>query len=256
MLHTLTSTSERDDASEGGSELQIADSDAMTSTILLRQLREELGVPAELQVVTQMSDVLTRRLIDQQPNLLDAMVGAEESEVPGVGGSSLLVFHRNYLETTALSVATHSHLIWSTLRMILYPIGGGDVQVVSASACMRVDERSPFPASGNVPLSFWDLAERIQQLNLGVLIGWRRAHRRAKPGASVGRLSTSSDLGQLAAELTTAGLKSVGSLLGGHQNAGLIASRQRERGSKSKMELELNPPDKASSQWVSRKVSK
>ena len=40
-----------------------------------------------------------------------------------MGGSSRLVFHRNYLETTALFVATHSHLIWSTLRMILYPIG-------------------------------------------------------------------------------------------------------------------------------------
>ena len=121
-----------------------------------------------------------------------------------MGGSSLLVFHRNYLETTALSVATHSHLIWSTLRMILYPmgqpahqhlqpcaaprspssapptfrsplqsrhptrlypLGGGDVRLVPASACMRVDERSPFPASSNVPLSFWDLAERVSQVS-------------------------------------------------------------------------------------------
>ena len=70
------------------------------------------------------------------------------------------------------------------------------------------------------------------------------------------RHSTSGDLGHLAAELTTAGLKSVGNLLGGHQNVGLIASRQRERGSKSQMELELNPPDKASSQWVSQKVGR
>ena len=203
-------------------------------------------MPAELHVVTQMSDVLTRRLIDQQPNLLDAMCGADaEAEVPGVGGSSLLVFHRNYLETTALSVATHSHLIWSTLRMILYPIGGGDVRLVPASACMRVDERSPFPASSNVPLSFWDLAERVSQLNLGVLIGWRRAHRQPPGrGAPARHHSTSGDLGHLAAELTIGGLKSVGSLLGGHQNVGAIASRQRERGSKSKMELELNPPDK------------
>ena len=123
------------------------------------------------------------------------MCGADaEADVPGVGGSSLLVFHRNYLETTALSVATHSHLIWSTLRMILYPIGGGDVRLVPASACMRVDERSPFPASSNVPLSFWDLAERVSQLNLGVLIGWRRAHRRPPGrGAPVRRHSTSGD---------------------------------------------------------------
>ena len=246
IVADVGSASEMGSASGGGSELQIADSDAMTSTILLRQLREELSVPAELHVVTQMSDVLTRRLIDQQPNLLDAMCGADaEAEVPGVGGSSLLVFHRNYLETTALSVATHSHLIWSTLRMILYPIGGGDVRLVPASACMRVDERSPFPASSNVPLSFWDLAERVSQLNLGVLIGWRRAHRQPPGrGAPARHHSTSGDLGHLAAELTIGGLKSVGSLLGGHQNVGAIASRQRERGSKSKMELELNPPDK------------
>ena len=255
IVADVGSSSEKDGDSGGGSELQIADSDAMTSTILLRQLREELGVPAELQVVTQMSDVLTRRLVDQQPNLLDAMCAADdEAEVPGVGGSSLLVFHRNYLETTALSVATHSHLIWSTLRMILYPIGGGDIHLMPASACMREDERSPFPAGSKVALSFWDLAERVSQLNLGVLIGWRRAHRRTSgEGDRPARHSTSGDLGHLAAELTTAGLKSVGSLLAGHQNVGAMASRLREssRGSKGgEMEVELNPPNKASTQWV------
>ena len=250
IVADVGSSSEKDGDSGGGSELQIADSDAMTSTILLRQLREELGVPTELQVVTQMSDVLTRRLVDQQPNLLDAMCAADdEAEVPGVGGSSLLVFHRNYLETTALSVATHSHLIWSTLRMILYPIGGGDIHLMPASACMREDERSPFPAGSKVALSFWDLAERVSQLNLGVLIGWRRAHRRTSGEGDrpLRAHSTSGDLGHLAAELTTAGLKSVGSLLAGHQNVGAMASRLREssRGSKGgEMEVELNPPNK------------
>jgi len=38
MPHPLTSASEKGGASGGGSELQIADSDAMTSTILLRQV--------------------------------------------------------------------------------------------------------------------------------------------------------------------------------------------------------------------------
>ena len=37
MRHALVSASEKDGDSGGGSELQIADSDAMTSTILLRQ---------------------------------------------------------------------------------------------------------------------------------------------------------------------------------------------------------------------------
>ena len=100
----------------------------------------------------------------------------------------------------------------------------------------------------------------VHQLHLGVLIGWRRAHRRtSSEGDRAARHSTSADLGHLAAELTTAGLKSVGSLLGGHQNVGAMASRLREssRGSKGgEMEVELNPPNKASSQWVSQGVSR
>ena len=40
MPHTPTSASEKGGASGGGSELQIADSDAMTSTILLRQVNK------------------------------------------------------------------------------------------------------------------------------------------------------------------------------------------------------------------------
>jgi len=133
--------------------------------------------------------------------------------------------------------------------MILYPIGGGDIHLMPASACMREDERSPFPAGSKVALSFWDLAERVSQLNLGVLIGWRRAHRRTSGEGDrpLRAHSTSGDLGHLAAELTTAGLKSVGSLLAGHQNVGAIASRLREssRGSKGgEMEVELNPPNK------------
>ena len=36
---------------------------------------------------------------------------------------------------------------------------------MSASACMREDERSPFPAGSKVALSFWDLAERVSQVS-------------------------------------------------------------------------------------------
>lgn len=124
--------------------------------------------------------------------------------------------------------------------MILYPIGGGDVKLLAASACMRFDERSPFPASTNVPLSFWDIAERANQLNLGTLIGWRRAHRRTRPpngGRRHSNLGSAADFGALA----VGGLKRVGHLVGGNQAVQRTASNTNS----SKMfNVELNPTDK------------
>ena len=53
----------------------LADSEAMTATILLRRLRDEAvarrgNTLAPLQVVTELPDVMSRKLLDTQPELL------------------------------------------------------------------------------------------------------------------------------------------------------------------------------------------
>ena len=189
---------DRDASGYGGSELQIADSEAMTSTILLRRLRDELceddSDTLPLRLVTQMSDVLSRRLLDQQPDLLDAVPHDDSIEATLSAReetSAALIFHRNYIETTALSVATHSGVSWSTLRMLLYPFGGADIELVPVASCMVPAERARLnnhpmmgQEGGRPMLSFWDLAERVRELDMGVLIGWSRVTSRKLTGGS------------------------------------------------------------------------
>ena len=87
---------ENDVHAHGGSELQIADSEAITSTVLLRELHAQAhaaalkaggrGLPP-LNIVTQVVDVLTQRLLHAEPHLLEPKAvetGERHAEPPKV----------------------------------------------------------------------------------------------------------------------------------------------------------------------------
>ena len=66
--------------SHGGTELQIQDSEAITSTLLLREMHAQAHAAAlrsgkpgcpPLTIVTQVVDVLTQRLFEMEPGLLE-----------------------------------------------------------------------------------------------------------------------------------------------------------------------------------------
>jgi len=236
-------SNENEDDALGGAELQIADSEALTSTILLRRLRIEFErsaakpLPA-LTIVTEFVDLLTRRLLERQSDLINCAPKApterprrvgirarttaspeSPSKAAGGGGASLaepsmplsknngevqsVVFHRNYIETTALSLAAHSNTSWVTVQMLLDPFSGyeiksariGDavpnnVRAVGASAPPQStttvsDFRSSSPPTtrternskeGPEPrlFSFADLSDILVAVGMGLLIGWRR----------------------------------------------------------------------------------
>ena len=226
----------------GGAELQIADSEALTSTVLLRRLRVEIEKDypqaPPLTVVTEFVDLLTRRLLERQGSLITsapkpqraitsknslvrsgrsgrilppdaepvadpaAAVGqplAVETadRVPPLNTSSgpaaaesrsdgskvqTVVFHRNYIETTALSLASHSNTSWVTVQMLLDPFSGYLIQSVPCDQV--IDLESPLSsARGAVTdgkedpgccLSFSDLSDALVTQRRGLLIGWRR----------------------------------------------------------------------------------
>ena len=164
---------------KGWSEPQMKDSEAMTSTILLRRLRDEETArttvkPAPLQVVTQLSDVLTHRLLRNTPALLNT-----SSSGPGKSNcADTLDFHRNYMETTTISVAAHNKDAWSALRTLIYPAGGSDLISISARHALPADELQP--SADSPELSFWELSDKVRSACLGVLVGWCRAPRHAK----------------------------------------------------------------------------
>ena len=70
--------------------------------------------PPPLSLVIEFNDVLTKRLLETQPGLLEPSRGggggaedAAESAPPEVTLVEMTVFHRNYLETAALSISAH-----------------------------------------------------------------------------------------------------------------------------------------------------
>ena len=229
-----------------GAELQIADSEALTSTILLRRIRAEVerdhpDAPP-LTIVTEFVDLLTRRLLERQMSLItsapkmpvkpkavargqslkiatqDLVVDAPSPSPPEEGPASVhsgapnpvrvsmegrsklptrsevqsVVFHRNYIETTALSLASHSDTSWTTVQMLLDPSSGQNIKSVPVHHAITLSPNGvtvPPPASPGLGgskapeepnegpgtyYSFADLSDIVTAQSLGLLIGWRR----------------------------------------------------------------------------------
>jgi hypothetical protein len=182
-------------AMSGWSEPQMNDSGAMTSSILLRRLRDEVTAglegaarPPPLQVVTQLADVLTYRLLRKTPGLLNTRSSADSN------CADTLDFHRNYMETTTVSVAANNSDAWSALRTLIYPAGGSELAAIPVADALPVDQLLPTPAAAAAcaeeqGLSFWEIGERVRQLGLGVLVGWHRVPRHTLAAAHRGKLS-------------------------------------------------------------------
>lgn len=191
----------------GGAELQIADSEALTSTILLRRLHAEISLGQKdaptLTIVTEFVDLLTRRLLERQGSLITrapaprsspssgaAVMKVEAVEGDGAssgGGGEVqpVVFHRNYIETTALSLASHSATSWLTVQMLLDPHSGyaiASVRVGDAAALPELAKAPTGDASSEEAVrskspsrhSFAELSDMLVGQGLGLLIGWRR----------------------------------------------------------------------------------
>jgi len=195
----------------GGSELQIADSEVYTATFLLRAQCEDVPIVAEF------SDVLTMRLLKQQPDILrslqfatldtldanapvkalyragDVVAGAP---APGPAGgapeaaaaapaarapcSTLLPFHRNFLETAALSVSANGLVCWDALQALLgvydaRQMRQAKIRADGADAYVRPAELRVDGRQLGERLSFIQLAERVRIQTGGLLVGWRRA---------------------------------------------------------------------------------
>ena len=158
----------------GGAELQIADSECLTSTILLRRIHSVTAKqmaadgkppPPPLTLVTQFEDLLTRRLLERQPDLLDSEPAADEddAEVPmavtvadgeerspaKLTSVETVGFHRNYIETTCLSLAAQSSACWAAISMLLDPEGRVALKTIKATMLMRpielTEARKPAP---------------------------------------------------------------------------------------------------------------
>jgi hypothetical protein len=213
----VADTTNKDDAdANGGEELQIADAEAITSTVLLRRLRQEIeserpNVP-QLTIVTEFVDLLTRRLLERQSNLITsaprsngkkggakaagiekpmaAAVVPAQAQAEGAGGKGgssgsgggggnrsgevkTVVFHRNYIETTTLSLASHSDTSWLTVQLLLDAHSGYDI------VSLRVgDALPPPPKSGahgdSIRHSFNAISDYLSENDVGLLIGWRK----------------------------------------------------------------------------------
>ena len=158
----------------------------------------------------QVVDVLTQRLLDREPGLLEPLTKTEAEEGPPPPTVESIVLQRNQLETSALSVAAMRGASWSAIRLLLKPSSGIEVVAHSAAACLTADELLADGAeppseefslvagersrTGPRKFSYRDLAARMRALGLGVLIGWRRVedtsgglHHRA---ATVGTVAT------------------------------------------------------------------
>ena len=186
--------------SHGGTELQIQDSEAITSTLLLREMHAQAHATARrhgkpgcppLTIVTQVVDVLTQRLFEMEPGLLEPQTARpthapsadEASPQAGGGGGEAhheqppvvesILMQRNQLETAALTVAAMRGASWSAIRRLLDADSGTDVTAFYAHQCLSEEELIAPPAEPR-RLSFWDVTARVRSLGLGTLIGWRR----------------------------------------------------------------------------------
>jgi hypothetical protein len=58
-----------------------------------------------------------------------------------------LDFHRNYMETTTVSVAANNSDAWSALRTLIYPAGGSELAAIPVADALPVDQLRPTPAA-------------------------------------------------------------------------------------------------------------
>ena len=145
--------------STSGAELQLADSETITSTLLLRDMHERCRAKGKaespLVIVPQFLDVLTTRVFKRHPGLLEeesdanAMVGEDSSDddaaAPGsaFGVGRTLCVHRNFLETAALtSSALSIYGAWRCGAQIDEALGRRAVgpprlRVVRCDACLE-----------------------------------------------------------------------------------------------------------------------
>ena len=146
--------------STSGAELQLADSETITSTLLLADMHERCRAKGKaespLVIVPQFLDVLTTRVFKRHPGLLEeesdanAMVGEDSSDddaaAPGsaFGVGRTLCVHRNFLETAALTSSALSIYGAMALRALL-GIGRspGSTRRRAAPAARRALRRVP-----------------------------------------------------------------------------------------------------------------
>ena len=148
---------------------QINDSEALTSALLIKRIHSQMGgAKRELKLVTQFRDTLTYRLLEMQPHLLSKPGDAVEA----------IAFHRNYLETAALSVSAHSNVIWTAMLTLLSPMGAASISVAPLAECVP-----SIWLKQELALSFNDLADVTTSRGLGVLLGWQRVVRDSEDDA-------------------------------------------------------------------------
>jgi hypothetical protein len=188
---------------------QITDSEVITSAHLLmeiytaqarREYKRTRVRKAGLTLICEFNDVLTKRLLDAQPSLIEPLDEGDEDlddeanseaeaeastgSVSGGDASSSWVevvpFHRQCLETSALSVSAHSHASWTMMRRILDAHGGIDVRSYRVTSLLQAHELADAPgglagSAAEGGHSFYELAARIsaRRVGHGILIGWR-----------------------------------------------------------------------------------
>jgi hypothetical protein len=179
--------------STSGAELQLADSETITSTLLLRDMHERCRAKGKaespLVIVPQFLDVLTTRVFKRHPGLLEeesdanAMVGEDSSDddaaAPGsaFGVGRTLCVHRNFLETAALTSSALSIYGAMALRALLgldealgrRAVGPPRLRVVRCDACL---ERPSIR-----PRAFDDLNDAVRRKYGALMVGWCRRNR-------------------------------------------------------------------------------
>lgn len=195
---------------------QITDSEVINTVHLLRTIYEPLvaadhsqhmaahGSPRlPLNLAVRFDDVLTRRLLEAQPTLLDPWCDRPRPwELDGhMGGQALgqplaklvdvVVLHRAYLEASALAVSTQSQASWALLQRLFDVGDGADLRAFSVDTLLEAHElhrveayaHNPAhdPAHGEarseaapVEFNFHELAKRVSDGGRGVLLGWQR----------------------------------------------------------------------------------
>ena len=90
-----------------------------------------------------------------------------------------VVFHRNYIETTALSLASHSASSWATVQMLLDNSSNCNISSISSFRVIPEDavkdERLSF--------CFFEMSDLVVMQDLGLLIGWR--HKKVNGGEAL-----------------------------------------------------------------------
>jgi len=80
-----------------------------------------------------------------------------------------VVFHRNYIETTALSLASHSVASWATVCNILDTTNKTNLVSVTPFRVIPDDA----VREGRTSFSFYEMSELVMMQSLGLLIGWK-----------------------------------------------------------------------------------